>query len=377
MLPRRRLRQDNLSPAEEFSQRISFHSMKLSVIICTFNGGARLGEVLRCLSAQQTIDHETWELLIVDNASTDGTFELLPQLTAEFPATVRVLQERQPGKAHALRTAFHAACGEYFCIVDDDNLLDPDYLSNGVQFLDKHSDAALIAGRTLPKFPKNVSPPSDFEDRYAAFLACRDKGEQLIWGETPAGAGQMGRTFLMRGIYQHIGTRLEDRVGEGVGCCEDLEKGEICKRLGWRTAHVPTLRLQHVMSARRLSSDYIDDLTCAAILTGPWLRLIAGNESHAASMHSMKAFCDWCRSVKYRLLALAPADLHPKLKRAPFWRRFYQARANGYLSLIFDRKKIQSMLEAIEASMPLLSPADRSSTLAMNRPVTTSNASPA
>lgn len=351
--------------------------MKLSVIICTFNGGARLGEVLQCLSVQQRIDHGTWELLVVDNASTDGTFGLLPQLTEAFPATVHLLQERQPGKAHALRTAFHAASGEYFCIVDDDNLLAPDYLTNGVQFLDEHSDTALIAGRTLPKFPVNVRPPSDFDDRYAAFLACRDKGEHLIWGETPAGAGQMGRTFLMRGIYQHIGTRLEDRVGEGVGCCEDLEKGEICKRLGWRTAHVPTLRLHHVMSARRLSPDYIDDLTCAAILTGPWLRLIAGNESNAASVHSLKAFCDWCRSLKYRLFALAPAVLHPKLKRAPFWQRFYQARANGYLSLIADRKKIQTMLAAIEASLPLLSPADRSLKLTKNRPATTRKTSPA
>ena len=292
--------------------------MKLSVIICTYNGGSRLNEVICGLAAQRGLEPGAWELLIVDNASTDDTAALLPQLTKMFPVKVRILQESTPGKAYALRTAFHEAKGEYFCIVDDDNLLDQEYLRNGVQFLDDHSDAALIAGRTLPKFPVNVRPPSDFEERYSAFLACRDKGKHLIWGETPAGAGQMGRTFLMRGIYQHIGTRLEDRVGDGVGCCEDLEKGEICKRLGWRTAHVPTLRLHHVMSARRLTPEYIDDLTCAAIVTGPWLRLITGNESSAASLLSMKAFCDWCRSLKYQLFAAVPSSLHPKLKRAPF-----------------------------------------------------------
>jgi glycosyltransferase involved in cell wall biosynthesis len=350
--------------------------MKLSVIICTYNGGARLGEVLHCLSMQQRIDHGTWELLIVDNASTDGTSELLPQLAQAFPATVRLLNESTPGKAHALRTAFQSASGEYFCIVDDDNLLDPDYLANGVQFLEGHSDAALIAGRTVPKFPDNVSPPADFEDRYAAFLACRDKGEQLIWGETPAGAGQMGRTFLMRGIYQHIGTRLEDRIGEGVGCCEDLEKGEICKRLGWRTAHVPTLRLQHVMSARRLTPDYIDDLTCAAILTGPWLRLLADRHPQTAMWHWLQVFQDSYRSLKYRLLAIVPSRLHPKLKRAPFWQRFYRARANGYLSLIIDRRNIRKMLRAIEASAPLLSPSDCGATMAKNSPMTIGNMSP-
>lgn len=351
--------------------------MKLSVIICTYNGGIRLREVLNRLSAQQGLQASQWELLIVDNASTDDTALLLRQLTTEFPAAVHLIYESQPGKAHALRTAFHAANGEYFCVVDDDNLLDPDYLANGVRFLDENSDAALIAGRTRPQFPDNVIPPADFEDRYAAFLACRDKGEQLIWDETPAGAGQMGRTFLMRGIYQRIGTRLEDRVGEGVGCCEDLEKGEICKRLGWRTAHVPSLRLQHVMSARRLTPEYIDDLTCAAISTGPWLRFIAGTEPQAATWHGLQALQDWSRSLKYRLLALVPAGLHPKLKRAPFWKRFYHARAKGYLSLIQDRKNILAMLQAIELSAPLLSPSDRDEVMTQSSPLMTGRPSPA
>lgn len=352
-------------------------AMKLSVIICTYNGGARLSEVLNRLSVQHGPDAGMWELLIVDNASTDDTAVLLRQLTKAFPANVKLIYESQPGKAHALRTAFHAASGEYFCIVDDDNLLDPDYLANGVRFLDENPDAALIAGRTRPQFPDNVIPPTDFEDRYAAFLACRDKGDQLIWDETPAGAGQMGRTFLMRGIYQRIGTRLEDRVGEGVGCCEDLEKGEICKRLGWRTAHVPSLRLQHVMSARRLTPEYIDDLTCAAISTGPWLRFIAGKEPQATSWHWLQVLQDWCRALKYRLLALVPPALHPKLKRAPFWQRFYQSRAKGYLSLIQDRKNILAMLQAIESSAPLLSPSDRAEAMTKCSPLTTGSPSPA
>lgn len=345
--------------------------MKLSVIICTYNGGARLSDVLDHLSVQRGLDASEWELLIVDNASTDDTSVLLGQITKAIPATVRLMYESHPGKAHALRAAFADAHGEYFCIVDDDNLLEPDYLANGVRFLDENSDAALIAGRTRPKFPDNVSPPTDFEERYASFLACRDKGELLIWDENPAGAGQMGRTFLMRGIYQHIGTRLEDRVGEGVGCCEDLEKGEICKRLGWRTAHVPTLRLQHVMSARRLTQEYIDDLTCAAISTGPWLRLIAGTEPQAATWHWLQAFRDWCRVLKYRLLTFFPRSLHPKLERAPFWQRFYHARAKGYLSLILDRRNIFAMLRAIEASAPELRPGGRAEFVNIKYSVTT------
>ena len=47
-------------------------TMKRSVIICTYNGGARLVKVLHCLSVQTGLSRDSWELLIVDNASTDG-----------------------------------------------------------------------------------------------------------------------------------------------------------------------------------------------------------------------------------------------------------------------------------------------------------------
>jgi hypothetical protein len=93
--------------------------------------------------------------------------------------------------------------------------------------------------------------------------------------------------------------------------------------------------------------------------------------------HSLQVLQDWCRSLKYRLLSIVPSGLHPKLKRAPFWQRFYQARANGYLSLIIDRRNIRTMLRAVEASAPLLSPSDRGVTMAKDSSMTTGNVSPA
>ena len=93
--------------------------------------------------------------------------------------------------------------------------------------------------------------------------------------------------------------------------------------------------------------------------------------------HSLLAFQDWCRSLKYRLLSVLPSGLHPKLKRARFWQRFYQARAKGYLLLIIDRRKITRMLRAIEASVPLLSPSEHRAMMLKNPPMKTGNVSPA
>ncbi len=330
--------------------------MKISVIICTYNGAPRLPMVLESLAAQELPPSTAWELIVVDNASTDNTRTMLDQLLAQFPADVKILEEKALGKANALKTAFRFARGEIFCIVDDDNLLAPGYLANGARFLDENPDAAMIGGRRFPRFPNGVTPPVDFDTRYAAVLACRDLGSELIWDETPPGAGQMGRVQLMRGIYDFIGTRLADRVGSGVGCGEDLEKGAICRRLGWRTVHVPTMRMQHVMTAKRLSEDYIDCLWCAAISVGPWLKLAGGERPQCIPCRLIQVAKDYCRSAKYGFLSLLPTSLHPNLKRARFCGRFYASRARGYAVLIRDRKQIADLLAAIEAAPAELRP---------------------
>lgn len=341
--------------------------MKVSVLLCTYNGASRLPATLQTLAAQELSSNFSWELLLIDNASTDQTAVVATNAAATFPAPVRVLHESRPGKANALQTAFREAQGQYYCIVDDDNLLDPDYLANGIAFLDDHPDVASIGGRTFPQFPEGIAPPHDFDATYSDLLACRDHGSDIIWNVRPPGAGQMGRLSLMRAIYSQIGTRLEDRVADGVGCCEDLEKGCICTSLGWRTTHVPTLRLYHVLTERRLTEVYIDRLACAAVSTIPWLRLISGEEPNVAARHFLYGIADICRVIKYWGLSFVPTRMHPKLRRVHFWRRFYAARANGYFSLIQDRKRIGAMFAAIEQASTDLRPPESAMSCAETR----------
>ncbi len=331
-------------------------AFKLSVLICTYNGANRISETLERLAAQALVPKDKWEVLLINNASSDNTAGIASQISETFPVPMRVLHEARPGKASALRTAFFAARGEYYCIVDDDNLLEPDYLANGIDFLDRHPSLAFIGGRTIPRFPAGTTPPADFQDQYAPFLACYDNGPEIIWNYVVPGAGQMGRVALLRGIYEQIGTRLEDRVGDGVGCCEDLEKGNICRRLGWQCAHVPTLRLYHVLTTRRLTSTYIDDLSCAAVSTIPWLRLVSGDDPDSVTWRTLQGISDVVRVVKYYLLSFAPPGLHPKLGRVSFWRRYYAARLRGYLSLMVDRRRIRAMLIAIRNAPAELRP---------------------
>ena len=336
-------------------------AMRISVILCTYNGAERLPVTLEKLAGQILPQECEWEVLLIDNASIDDTASIAAVTAISFPVPLRVLHEATPGKHHALETAFSNATGTYYCIVDDDNSLEPDYLRNGMEFLDQHPDVAMIGGRTFPQFPDGVTPPADFYGRYSHFLACHDHGPERLWSTTPPGAGQMGRVSLMRGIYEHIGTWASCRVGNSVDSGEDLEKALVCRRLGWQTAHVPDLRLHHRLTSRRLTEEYIDALQCAALSAGPWLRSVGGLEDGTSRRKAAFAmFSDILLVGKYALLSIIPA-IHPKLKRAPFWRRFYSSRLAGRVALLRKRKQARDYIARIDSAPPTFRPQDHRS----------------
>lgn len=141
--------------------------MKLTLSICTHNHLAALKQTLAGLNDLHP-SKGSWELLIVDNASLDGTGAWLAQGGWQrTDIDCRVVQESRLGVAHARNRALTEAKGEYVVFLDDDETPEPDWMTSLEQVIDNYRPAA-IGGRIQAHLP--VARPVWLTDELLGFL---------------------------------------------------------------------------------------------------------------------------------------------------------------------------------------------------------------
>ncbi len=329
-------------------------SIDLTVAICAYNSEKRIGLVLESLARQQVPAGLRWELLVIDNASKDGTSKLVADMGARLGLPLRLVYEGTPGLANARRRATLEAGSDLLSFPDDDTVLSPDWIMQCVRFLREHPDAGIIGARVQPLFEDPSRKPPDFEERFAGLLSLYDKGDEsrrLKFPEdsTPVGAGMSGRTALFRLVFDEFRTMNVGRAPGSLSGGEDLEAMFIAYRMGWEIWYVPSLSLRHFIPNERLTEAYrdkwiIDTASCNALLA-----VLAGHCRRGTAMGwawqwlSMK-----CLVLKYRLLGLLPGRLHPKLARCAFYQRYYRSRAKGCRDLAFNSGAVDRIFELIE-----------------------------
>src|SRR5215813_13772785 len=107
--------------------------MDITVAIPTYNGATRLPEVFRQLQRQQQTEAITWEILVVDNNSTDCIYEVMAYFQTTMPR-LRSCRESMQGAGFARRRAFKEARGELVAFLDDDTIPNCDWVSAVAQF---------------------------------------------------------------------------------------------------------------------------------------------------------------------------------------------------------------------------------------------------
>src|SRR3990172_57674 len=117
------------------------HTMPMvSVLMTIYNAEPYLRAAIDSLISQTFPD---WELIAVENGSTDKSMSVLKDYSDH---RVRVFPlEKNIGRTPALRLAFEQARGDYIAVLDADDISAPDRFARQVEFLDQHTDVALVA----------------------------------------------------------------------------------------------------------------------------------------------------------------------------------------------------------------------------------------
>jgi glycosyltransferase involved in cell wall biosynthesis len=111
--------------------------VKVSVLVAAYNAEPWIGQCLRSLREQTLRDIE---IVCVDDASTDSTWNLLKKAAQEDPRIIALHQKVNGGQAKARNRALQVAKGQYICMVDSDDWLDEDALQAAAEVLDRYED---------------------------------------------------------------------------------------------------------------------------------------------------------------------------------------------------------------------------------------------
>ena len=227
---------------------------KYSVVIATYNRATDLRETLASLACLRPQD--TWEAIVVDNNSTDGTRAVVEAAIPAFPAPLRYLFEREQGRSPALNAGIRLAQGRVIVTTDDDVRVDPDWLDRAGEGLDR-LDCDYVGGRVLPIWggPRPAWLPNRGGQQWAV-IALLDYGpEPLAFGSrVPLGVNMAFR----REAFARAGF-LDPDTGRKAGTLLGQEIREWCVRAraaGLRGFYVPELVVRHIIPAARLRKRY-------------------------------------------------------------------------------------------------------------------------
>ena len=134
-------------PASPAKLPTELRPASVTVVICCHNSAARLPETLRHLAQQKVPPELLWEILVIDNVSTDDTLAVINHFSSQHPnIAIRVVNEPQLGTGYARRRGIGEALHDIIFFVDDDNWLAPDYLAILVDSMKQHPEIAVLGG---------------------------------------------------------------------------------------------------------------------------------------------------------------------------------------------------------------------------------------
>lgn len=221
-------------------------ALGVSVVLCTYNRADLLPGCLESLAAQ-TADRGAFEVIVVDNNSTDATREIADAFAAREPG-FRVVAETAQGLSHARNRGWKEAAAPYVAYIDDDARAEPDWVARALRVIrDQAPD--VFGGPIYPFYL--TEKPDWYKDEYGTRLTATEprllREKEYISGsnlfvrrDLLAGQGGFNPDLGMKGLAQGYGEETAFLIhARRVGAAKTV-------------FYDPDLRVRHLVPARKM-----------------------------------------------------------------------------------------------------------------------------
>lgn len=234
----------------------------ISVILCTYNRERYLYNVLHSIVAG-TLQPKEYEIVLVDNNSTDHTREECRRFKADWPeVSLRYCFEPQQGLSHARNRGIREAKGDVLVYVDDDALVNPEYLETYANFFARNPQAVAAGGPILPQYDGCEEPAwmSHYTRQLiTGKLYLGEKEREFPHEAFPGG----GNAAYRKSVFDTVGLFNVElgRKGNSLIGAEEKDLFDKMTSRGMKFYYLPTAILYHLIPPKKLTQDYFDRLT--------------------------------------------------------------------------------------------------------------------
>lgn len=230
--------------------------MDVSVVISTYNRCQLLEGALGALLAQSTRQID-YEILLVDNNSSDQTRAVVEALAAKNPQKLKYLFEARQGLSYGRNTGIAAAKAPIIAFTDDDVRVAEDWVWQIKTGFENNPDIDFLGGKVVPRWP--AEPPPWLTRPNWSPLALLDYGDGRFYVDSGKQLCLIGANFAFRRTaFDKVGLFKTDfqRVKDGIGSLEDHEMLLRIWRAGGRGLYLPELVVKAEIEPDRMEKKY-------------------------------------------------------------------------------------------------------------------------
>lgn len=233
----------------------------LSVIICTYNRDKYIYNLLKSV-AENDLDISLYEVVLVNNNSTDNTESECKRFETDFPeVSFQYHLECNQGLSYARNRGIVEAKGNIVVYVDDDATINTEYLTTYYQFFNANTNVYAAGGPILPVYeteePKWMSHYT--RQLITGKLYIGNKTKEFPKGAFPGG----GNAAYRKSVFDKVGLFNVDlgRKGTSLIGAEEKDLFDKMTAQGIKFFYLPKAILYHIIPASKLTEEHFDRLT--------------------------------------------------------------------------------------------------------------------